>query len=201
MVKLKVEAASAAKLLQRIRSLKRTVEITTKKLHRQKIELWLNTYLYCETVEGKEKWSRGEAYAELVETVGGNSGYWGRARSIGQFIRTHRLDCEEVWCSSLSKVGCRIINPKDFPRIRKALEDGMGPSQFDRLLCELGYKAFPKLPAWNKKMIRRAKKQWEDWEPEMRQLVAGIGATHDKSPSIELVLKVSGKEVVSVKAR
>jgi hypothetical protein len=196
-----VKPATAAQLLQRIRSLKATVLQTAKKLHRQKIELWMNIYLYFETRMAKDQYSKSEVVDELTASVGGPRGYWTRARHIGEFIRVNRLDCEEVWCSSLSKVGNRRINSKHVSRICRALERGIGPSAMDRLLCELGYRALPRIPEWNRRMIRRYKSTWTDWEKEMAGLVAGIKCTTDSKPKIELVLKVAGKEVVVVNGR
>ncbi len=188
-----VKTDSAAKLLKRIRDLKNSVEYLDKKFNRTKIELWQNVYLYYETKITKEQYTIPEVSVELVELVGALTGYWTRARRVGQFIRENRLDCETVRCSSLSHVGARTIDGKHLPRITKALEAGVGPTGMHQLLCELGYEALKGIPDWTKKMVRRNKSSAEDWTLEMGQLLKGIKKT-EGCEKATLTLHVGRKE-------
>lgn len=196
--KLRKVVESPAKLLNRIRDIKKQHEYADRKVHKLKLELYKTVYLYYVTQEANGH-HPSSVTDNLLEKIGATRGYWTNCRKYGEFIRDNKLDTESMRASSLVHATKGVkIEKRHLARVCKALQNGEGPSEMRRLMCELGYTVLPPVPSWTRKMVRQHKKEWEDWKPEMATLLSAIKKTSDGKQKVQLVLKVGGREKVVV---
>lgn len=191
---------SGAELLQRLRILKSNVAYTTQQLRKQKMELWRTAYLYFETSATK-----GFTHAEIAnhlanEIEGTSAQYWRNQRARGEFCKVANIDAEVALPSAVSQVNQHgRIKGAHLQRLTALLNEGVGPSEINRELTRLGYKKLRPIPEYRRRDIRRHKKQWSDWEPELTTMLSNIAATTDKKGvRIALSIFVDDKEVFGV---
>lgn len=188
-----IRADSPAKLLNRLRELKNTVEYTRAKLRRQKNELWACAMLYINQVMTTQRKEKAEVCSELEQQIGGSKAFWANCYRYGCMIRDMKLDMETVAPSSLAQLPVpQHIKPQHLKPLAKALNAGAGPSQINRMLSRYGYGKFSsKIPGWKKAEIRKSKTAFTDWKAEMELWAEQIATTTDGHVKVRLQLHVN----------
>lgn len=199
--KTQVKVPTPAQLRHKIANLKKACDHTKAKYKRQKLELWQNVYVYFEMRATKSSLTDQEIGQELVDAAGGNLTFWLRARKQGEFIRRVNLDCESAFPSSVSQLTSyapETIKPQHLKTLVAMLNSGAGPSDVNKKLEDLGYKALTPMPKWRKKAIRKNKKEWADWTPEFEKMLSGLLAMTDSNPDIEIIVNVNQEQRLRV---
>lgn len=187
-----------AKLLHRIRSVYKDVSYVASKLKRLKTELYANVYAYVEALCSTRKLHPSEVFESLVTDVGASKQYWARCYAYGRTIRVAKLDVETVRPSSLCMLpmGKDVIEPKHLRPLAKLLNDGAGPAAVARALDKFGYKpntstGLKPLASARVAEIKKSKKSFKDWKPEIQSLAKQIAATTDGHVKVRLELYVN----------
>lgn len=198
----KLPVTSSAKILQRLKDNLSFVRATRLKFRRQKIELFTNTYLYCEQkIVEDTKLSIPDIHRELSSNLGGSAACWKNRYQAGKFIRSHRLDLDSVNPSGLAAASKYAVVGEDAKKLAHLVNTKKGGKSVMAWLREHGYAAMQAIPEWKKKEIRINKKSWKDWELELRRVLDGMAMTTDGNQTLTLSLKVGSKEVLSVTNR
>jgi hypothetical protein len=187
---------TATQLLARIGKLKQTIELTGKKISRQKCELWAFVYLYVETRCSKDNYDLTDCLDELQEQWGANRQRWSQYRKVGEFLRKNKIDVEVVWSSALFNVGMRAhrFTEPHRKRLVKVLNDGTGPSHCVRIMSGMGYIPFKRMPSWSTAEVKRHKHKVTDWQPELSALKRAILKMRPDC-KVKIDLQINGSSV------
>lgn len=190
---------SSAKLLQRLKDNLDFVRNTRLKFRRQKIELFTNTYMYCEQKATEDsKLVVNDVIRELSSSLQGSVQCWRNRYNTGKFIRAQKIDLDAANPSGLAAASRWPLKDDDAKKVAHLVNTKAGGKVVMAWLRDRGYAPMQTVPDWRKKEVRVHKKTWADWKPDLQKMLDGMAMTTDGSQSLCLSFKVGSREVLSV---
>lgn len=195
----KMPVVSSAKLLQRLKDNLDFVRNTRLKFRRQKIELFTNTYMYCEQKATEDsKLVVQDVFRELSSSLGGSAACWRNRYTTGKFIKAQRIDIDAANPSGLAAASRWPLKDDDAKKVAHLVNTKAGGKVVMAWLRDRGYAPMQTVPDWRKKEVRVHKKTWADWKPDLQKMLDGMAMTTDGTQTLTLIFKVGSKEALSV---